>query len=336
MLQFDKNREFDVIVLGRITIDINPADFKKSFTENTHFQKFVGGSAANTAVGLAKMGLNVGFIGCVSNDSLGDYVLGYMKQNRVDTSNICRSKNGEMLGLAFSEILNGKTNLMMYRDENVADLQLTTADVNESYIASSKCIIISGTALSASPSREAALKAIMLAKKHGTRIVFDIDYRPQVWKNTDEISVYYTLAAQNAELIMGSREEFDLTDSLTTSAGTDEQTSQRWFAENAEILVIKHGSEGSNIFVNGGKKYKVLPFKINFLKATGGGDAYASAFVSALIKGLPIEECAERGTASASIAVASTNCSDSLPTEEQLLTFIKEKRAEGQQVISEM
>lgn len=337
MLKFEENRALDVIVLGRIALDINPVDFGKSFAENTHFQKFVGGSAANTSVGLAKMGCKVGFIGCVSNDSLGDFAVGFLEQYGVDTSRVTRCKNGAMLGLAFSEILSdGRTNLMMYRDENVADLQLTAADVDEAYIASAKCIIISGTALSASPSREAALKAILLAKKHNTRVIFDIDYRPQVWKNKDEISVYYTMAARESDLIMGSREEFDLTDSIVASEDSDEATAKRWFAQGVKILIIKHGGEGSYIFCRDGKTYKVLPYKVKLMKATGGGDAYSSAFVSALLKGKTIEECADRGTASASIAVSSNNCSEALPDEERLLAFIAERKAEGQQAIFEV
>ena len=337
MPNFEKNRALDVIVFGRIAIDINPEDFGKSFIENKNFNKYVGGSAANTAIGIAKMGCKAGFIGCVSNDSLGDFALDYMKKQGVDVSHVTRAKHGEMIGLAFSEILpNGKTNLMMYRDEHVADLQVEPDDVCEEYIASAKCIIVSGTALSASPSREAVLKAVMLANKHNTKVIFDIDYRPQVWKSKNEISLYYTLVAKESEIIMGSREEFDLTDAIISEGDTDEITAKRRFAEKAKILIIKHGAEGSNVFCNNGEKYKVLPFKINFLKATGGGDAYASAFVSALIKGKSVPECAERGTASASLAVAATNCSEALSTEAQLVEFIDKRHAEGEQVIFKM
>ena len=59
----------------------------------------------------------------------------------------------------------------------IADLQLCPADIDEEYIRNAKAILISGTALAASPSREAALKAVMIAKRVGTRVIFDIDYR---------------------------------------------------------------------------------------------------------------------------------------------------------------
>ena len=51
----------------------------------------------------------------------------------------------------------------------------------------------------------------MLAKKNDTKIIFDIDYREYNWKSEDEISIYYSMVAREADIIMGSREEFDLT-----------------------------------------------------------------------------------------------------------------------------
>jgi len=101
----------------------------------------------------------------------------------------------------------------MYRNK-IADLQLHVDDIDEEYIREAKALLISGTALAESPSREAALKAVMLAKKNDTKIIFDIDYREYNWKNTDEIAIYYSIVAKEADIIMGSREEFDLTEKL--------------------------------------------------------------------------------------------------------------------------
>ena len=46
------------------------------------------------------------------------------------------------------------------------------------------------------------------------RSFFDIDYREYNWKSEDEISIYYSMVAREADIIMGSREEFDLTEKL--------------------------------------------------------------------------------------------------------------------------
>lgn len=329
MLSFPENKKFDAILLGRVALDINPADFSKTFAENATFNKFVGGSPANTAVGMAKMGKKVGIISCVSDDSLGEYCTQYMKDNNVDTEGISVAKNGETLGLSFVEIKDGATNLMMYRSGAVADLALSPDSISEEYIASAKLLLISGTALAASPSREAAIKAMLLAQKNDIPVVFDIDYRPQTWKSRDEIAVYYTTAARYAKIILGSREEFDLMDSIVLPDATDEETAKMWFSYGAEILVIKHGKEGSAAYLADGSAYTVKPFPIQFLKATGGGDAYSSAFLSALLSGMPIDKCLERGTASASLAVAATNCSDALPTDAVLTAFIDEAHKNG-------
>lgn len=213
-ITFDQTKEYDMILLGRVAIDFNPVDFNRPLEESGNFNKYLGGSPANIAVGLARLGKKVGFFAKVSDDQFGDYVTHYFEKEGIDTSHITRCKNGEKLGLTFTEILSPtESRILMYRD-GVADLALSPEDIDEEYIRKAKALLISGTALSASPSREAALKAVMLAKKNGVAVIFDIDYRAYTWKNMDEISIYYSLVAKESDLILGSREEFDLTERL--------------------------------------------------------------------------------------------------------------------------
>lgn len=213
----------------------------------------------------------------------------------------------------------------MYRD-NAADFCLAPEDIDEEYIASAKAIVISGTALAKSPSREACLKAIMLAKKNNVRIVFDIDYREYTWKSKDEIAVYYSLAAQNADIIMGSREEFDLTEGIVGIKSSDKESAEYWQSFGATICVIKHGKEGSTAYTNDGKFYNIKPFPANLLKGFGGGDGYGSAFLYSLLQGKDIIDCLEFGSASASILVSAHSCSDAMPSALQVETFIRESK----------
>ena len=335
-MQFPENRKLDCIPVGRLAIDLNTPTMKESFAESPSVGRYVGGSPANTAVGMAKLGCKVGFIGKISSDSLGDFALSYFENLGIDTSNIFRAPKEVPIGLAFTETKNGKTNLMMYRHEGVADLLLECSEINEDYIASSRSIIISGTALSASPSRDACFKALELAKKHGLFIVFDIDYRGQVWKNMDEISVYYTLAAKYANLIIGSYEEFSLTNHIIADEMSDEQIADYWFNENAQIVIIKHGADGSMAYVKDGRKYQVNIAKVNAVKSTGGGDAYSSAFLSSLLQGRPIKECLELATVSASLAVAQPCCSDAMVGLEELQSSLKKAKEENGELVFEL
>ncbi len=331
-IEFDETRPLDLILLGRVAIDFNPVyndQVKEEFKplKNVHiFEKFLGGSPANIAVGVTRHGLKAGFIGKVSDDQFGDFVTEYFDNEGIDTSHITRCTHGEKLGLTFTEMLSSKeSKILMYRN-CIADLQLSVDDVDEEYIKSAKAILISGTALAQSPSREAAIKAVMLAKKNNTRVIFDIDYREYNWNNKDEISVYYSIIAKEADIIMGSREEFDLTESLIQPGRTDEESAKAWQNYNAKIVVIKHGMKGSTAYTCDGEKFSIKPFPVEARKGFGGGDGYGSGFLFGLYQGWEIIDCLEFGSAEASMMVRSNNCSDDLPGTEAVKAFIKEEK----------
>ena len=333
-VEFDMSKPLDFIPIGRIAIDFNPTDMYMPLSESSNFNKYVGGSPANIAVGLARLGCKVGFCGCVSNDQFGDFVVNYFEKEGIDTSHVTRAKNGECIGLTFTEILSKeKSSILMYRD-NVADFCMTPEDIDEKYIASAKAIVISGTALAQSPSREACLKAMMLAKKNNVRIVFDIDYREYNWKNADEISIYYSIVAKEADIIMGSREEFDLTEKLIKEGMTDEESAAYWQAKNAKIVVIKHGMKGSTAYTVDGQKFSIKPFPVEARKGFGGGDGYGSGFLYGLYQGWEIIDCLEFGSAEASMMVKSNNCSDSLPGPDEVHAFIKDEKEKFGEMIA--
>ena len=227
-ITFDQGKAYDLILLGRVAIDFNPVDLNRPLEESANFNKYLGGSPANIAVGMARLGKRVGFIGKVSDDQFGDYVTHYFQKEGIDTSHITRCRNGENLGLTFTEIISPQeSRILMYRD-GVADLMLEPEDVEEAYIRKAKALLISGTALAASPSREAALKAVILAGKNGIPVIFDIDYRAYTWKSQDEISIYYSLVAGQSDIILGSREEFDLTERMLGLDGEDSGSARYW------------------------------------------------------------------------------------------------------------
>ena len=323
---FENKKKLDLIAVGRIAIDFNPLDYFKPLSESKEYRKYLGGSPANVAVGLARLGKKVGFIGKVSDDQFGDYVTKFFVDEGIDVSHVTRAKNGEKLGLTFTEILSHtESSILMYRD-GIADLMLSPDDVDEEYVASAKALLISGTALAQSPSREACLKAMQLAEKNNTRIIFDIDYRPYNWKSKDEIAVYYTAVAEHADIIMGSREEYDLTQAIFAPQMNDEETAGYWFSKRAKIVIIKHGKKGSTAHTFDGQKYNIKPFPVTAFKSFGGGDGYGSAFLYGLFDGKEIMDCLELGSASASMLVAAHGCSEFMPTVKELEKFIADEK----------
>ena len=333
-IEFDNNKEFDLILLGRVAVDLNPVDYYCPLNESTTFKRYLGGSPANIAVGLARLGKKCGFFARVSDDQLGTFVTDYFDNEGIDTSHIKRCQNGEKIGLTFTEIKSEtESSIVMYRNE-AADLKLDVADIDEDYINRAKAILISGTALAESPSREAALKAVALAKKNGLPIIFDIDYRAYNWKNADEIAIYYSSVAREADIILGSREEYDLTEKFIKAGMTDKETAAYWHSQNAKIVIIKHGKEGSTAYTNDGESYSIKPFPVKLLKSFGGGDGYASAFLYGIFEGWEIMDALEFGSASAAMLVASHACSQDMPSVDAVKEFIKKEKEEYGEMIA--
>ena len=330
-----EGKPLDIIPTGRIAIDFNPTDMNRPLSKSEHFNKYLGGSPANIAVGMARLGRKVGFLARVSDDAFGDFVTDFFRNEGIDISHVRRCEHGEKLGLTFTEILSPtQSSILMYR-EGVADLMLHPDDVDEAYVAGSRCLLISGTSLCTSPTREAALKALAFALKNGVTVVFDADYRAYTWKNLDEIAVYCSLVAEKADIVLGSREEFDLMERLTGLPGTDEASADYWLARRPRLLVIKHGKEGSRAYT-GEEAWLVKPFPVAAMKGFGGGDGYASALLSGLMTGRPLEEALEMGSASAAMLVASHACSRDMPTETQLQDFIAREKAEYGAMVSRL
>ena len=322
-----EGKPLDIIPVGRIAIDFNPTDMNRPLSESEHFNKYLGGSPANIAVGMARLGRKVGFLARVSDDQFGDFVTGFFQKEGIDISHVRRCENGEKLGLTFTEILSPtQSSILMYR-EGVADLMLHPGDVDESYVASARCLLISGTSLCTSPTREAALKALSYAVKNQVTVVFDADYRAYTWKNKDEIALYCSLVAEKADIILGSREEFDLMERLTGLPGTDEASAAFWLAGKPKLLVIKHGKEGSRAYT-ADESWLIKPFPVAALKGFGGGDGYASALLNGLMTGHSLEESLEMGSASAAMLVASHACSRDMPGMDPLMEFIRREKAQ--------
>ncbi|AMX83464.1 5-dehydro-2-deoxygluconokinase [Geobacillus subterraneus] len=325
-LPFDQQKPFDFIAVGRLCIDLNANEIHRPMEETVTFTKYVGGSPANIAIGMARLGMKTGFIGRVADDQMGRFIVRYLKNNGIDTSHVITDKSGSVTGLAFTEIKSPTDcSILMYRD-NVADLKLEPNDIDEDYIRRAKCLLISGTALAKSPSREAVFLALDYARRHGTVVVFDLDYRPYTWQSKEETAIYYNLAAEKCDVIIGTREEFDMMERFDGQRRDDEQTARKWFDYNAKIVVIKHGKDGSIAYTKTGETFVGTIFPANIVKTFGAGDSYAAGFIYGLMNDWPIPKAMEYGAAAASIVISSHSCSDAMPTLAQIEQFIEQHR----------
>jgi 5-dehydro-2-deoxygluconokinase len=323
-LMFQNNRKLDVIAIGRIGVDFNPNELNRPLEETISFTRTVGGSPANIAVATSRYGMNTGFIGKIADDAFGRYITNYFNENRIDINGLTVDKNDNKTGLAFVEIKStSESNVIMYRSDAV-DLKLEMEDISEEYIKNAKALVISGTALAESPSREAVFIALKYARKHNTVTFFDVDYRPYTWNSMDETSLYCSMAAELCDVIIGTREEFDVLEGIDLSGNKDDQVSAKfWLGHNAKLVIVKRGKDGSTAYLKDGTVEVGAVFPVTPLKTQGAGDSFAGGVISSLIKGKDVVAAMRYGAGAAAIVVQENSCSEAMPTEAQITEFIK-------------
>lgn len=315
-------RPLDVICLGRAGVDLYANERDTDFVEVSGFRKYVGGSSANIAVALARLGSNVGLISSVSDDMLGDYVRHYLAENGVDLTGVQTAPQGSRTSLAITELKADDCGVVIYRN-NAADLALSPKEIDPVYIASAAILLVTGTALAQSPSREATLLAIDAARKAGTCVVFDIDYRAYSWNSLEEAADVLCRAAAKSDVVIGNREEFDVLEhAFEQASGSDDATAQRFLVGHTQVLVLKAGGLGSKTYTADGDCITQPIFPVDVVKPFGAGDSFAGSVLYSLVKQLPLETGLRMGAAAASINVSSDNCTEAMPTLQQIEEFI--------------
>lgn len=323
-LNFDRSKRGDVIAFGRATIDLYANEMGPMEDADT-FRKYVGGSPANTAVAMAKLGLKVGYIGNVSDDPFGRYILCYLEEQSVDISHIETDRTGAKSGVTMGEIKSpSECSFFMYRD-GCADLNISCSQLDEAYIKDYKLLLISGTSLSHSPAREAVFLAMEYARRNGVQIAFDLDYRENTWNTPEEAATYYGLAAEKSDMVLGTREEFNVMERLLMPGNMDDRKSaERLLKAGVAVVSIKKGKQGSIVYTKNGAVYQGGIYESQVLKTFGAGDAYSGAFNYSLISGKPMEEALRYAAAGAAITISGHSCSDAMPELSVIEQFMAE------------
>lgn len=298
------------LVLGRAGLDLY-ADPPGTRTEDAlMFSAALGGSAANIAAGIARLGGHADLVSMVSNDAVGRYTTNELKKYGVGTQHVTSVAGEARNSLAVVETRRENCQSVIYRN-GAADFQLTTNHVKNIPYTDYNSLIITGTALAVEPSRGAAFKAIELASNAGLQIIFDVDYRPYSWANPDDARETCLRAAKLSTIVIGNDDEFSV-----MGGGLDLAKSLK-----AEVVIYKMGEKGSVTFANG-ESFQTGIFKVQVLKPTGAGDSFMAAFVISLAQGMDVKSSVHRGSAAAAIVVTRIGCAPAMPTQDELSNFM--------------
>ena len=310
-------RPLDVLCLGRAGVDLYAAQKNTPLEAVTQFNKSVGGSPANIATAVARLGGNSGVISVVANDGLGRSVVQFLQRNGVKTDGIKTSQDRALTSLALTEMQPTDCQVVIYR-QNAADLQLSPSDIDPAYVASSKVLLLTGTAFSAEPSRAACFHAMACARAAGTLVVLDLDYRPYGWRGEDEAAATLVEASLQCDLLIGNLEEF----AILLKGLPPETGAQNLLTPSLQTVIVKNGAQGCQVFTYEGQVYRQGIFRVAAQKPMGSGDAFAGAVLWALCQGHEWPQALAYGAAAAAINVSRDTCADAMPSLAELSDFM--------------
>jgi 5-dehydro-2-deoxygluconokinase len=343
-------RRLDVITIGRCSVDLYGQQIGSRLEDIQSFAKSIGGCPANIAIGSARLGLKAGIVTRGGDEQMGRFVREQMAREGVALDGIITDPH-RLTALVLLAVENERTFPLLFYRENCADMALAEAEIDPSFIASAKAVLVTGTHFSQDHTRAAQIKAMAIARENGTKVVFDIDYRPNLWGlaglsageeryiRSERVSGELQGILPQCDLIVGTEEEIHI------AAGEEDTLAALRAIRtiSGATIVLKRGPMGCVVYAD------AIPsrledgivgrgFPIEVYNVLGAGDAFLAGFLRGWLKGETFETAATWANACGAIAVSRLLCSPEYATFPELQHFLnhgsKERALRKDQALS--
>ena len=323
---FAADRRLDVVCLGRFGVDFYAQQIGSRLEDVASFSKYLGGSSANTAFGCARLGLKAGLVSRIGDDQNGRFLVETIAREGCDVSHVsvdpARLTAAVVLGIKDKD-----TFPLLFLRENCADMAITEDDIEESYIAQSRALLITGTHFSTDYINRISNLALDRARRNNVRTVLDIDYRPVLWGLTrrgdgetrfipsDGVTAHLQRILPRIDLVIGTIEEFNIaggsTDIMASLAAVR--------AITPATLVVKRGPMGCAVITGAvpaslDDAFNGEGVEVEVLNVLGAGDAFSAGFLSGWVRGEDYGQCARYANACGALVVSRHGCAPAMPT----------------------
>ncbi|MGI9898147.1 5-dehydro-2-deoxygluconokinase [Vibrio natriegens] len=327
-------KKLDVICMGRIAVDLYGQQIGARLEDMGSFNKYLGGSSGNVAYGTAVQGLKSSMLARVGDEHMGRFLREELERVGCDTSHLITDKE-RLTGLVILGIKDEDTFPLIFCRENCADMAISKDDFTEEYIASARCLAITGTHLSNPKTREAVLTALKYARRNGVKTALDIDYRPVLWGLTslgdgetryiasDKVTQELQEVLGLFDVIVGTEEEFHIcggTDNTIDALKAVRKVS------DAE-LVCKRGALGCSVYseevpndLDDG--LTIHGVRVDVLNVLGAGDAFMSGLLRGYLNDEGWEKACAYANACGALVVSRHGCAPAMPTKLELDNYI--------------
>ena len=328
------DRRFDVVVLGRLGVDLYAEQLGAPLEHATTFAKYLGGSSANIAVGCARLGLRTAMISRVGDDHMGRFLVETLTTEGCDVSHVSLDRE-RLTALVLLGIKDRDSFPHLFYRENCADMAIEERDVAEDFVASARALVITGTHFSTERTHRISTLALDRARRNGVRTVLDVDYRPVLWGvagpgagaqrfvASDRVTAHLQEILPRFDLVVGTEDEFHI------AGGSEDLLAslRRVRTLTPAVLVVKLGARGCAI-VEGPVPERLedaltlLGYPVKVMNLLGAGDAFAAGLVTRWLGGASWAEAGRAANACGALVVSRHACSASMPTPVELDYFL--------------
>ena len=317
----------DVVSFGEALIDLFGRPVGAALKDASSFIPAPGGAPANVAVALARLGVDVGFIGAVGNDPFGERLFDLMEAEGVDVTHLQKLSEAPTMIALVASASPLEQDFTIYRG---ADTRLEAEKLDRAYIASTKAFIYGSVTLSGD-SREAALQAVRWANEEHVLVVYDANLRPALWRDLGAAREGILQGMQGVDVCKLNETEIELL------AGTgDLAAGSRWVLQQGpKLCLITLGSEGT-YFNNGHAQGQVAAFEVDAVDTTGCGDAFCAGLIAGLLESAEAPDTLGRpdlhhivrfANAVSAISATQTGAMAALPRRAEVDRFLKSEDA---------
>jgi 5-dehydro-2-deoxygluconokinase len=325
----------DVITIGRASVDLYGQQIGTRLEDVASFAKSVGGCPTNIAVGTARLGLKSALITRVGDEQMGRFIREQLAREGVETAGIVTDPE-RLTALVLLSVENDKSFPLIFYRDNCADSALDEGDIDEAFIRSARAVLVTGTHFARPKSNKAQRKAMRIAREAGAKVVFDIDYRPNLWGlaghdagdsryiASEAVSEKLRSVLPECDLIVGTEEE------VLIAAGTEDISSALKTIRSLSpaVIVLKRGPMGCIVYDG------AIPddledgivgqgFPIEVYNVLGAGDAFMSGFLRGWLRGESHQTSATWANACGAFAVSRLLCAPEIPTWDELQFFLE-------------
>ncbi|GIF69119.1 5-dehydro-2-deoxygluconokinase [Asanoa ishikariensis] len=309
--------QFDVVAVGRLGVDLYPEQIGVPLGAVRTFAKSLGGTAANVAVAAARHGRRVALVSGTGKDPFGDYLHDELRGYGVDDRWVATVPDLPT-PVTFCEIFPpDHFPIYFYRFPTAPDLCVAEEDLDLGALRAAGVLWLTGTGLSAEPSRAAHLAALR-ARDRAPLTILDLDYRAQFWPDEETAGSAYRQALPLVTVAVGNQEEC----AVATGERDPERAAAALLAMGVEIAVVKLGGDGV-LAVTATEAVRVPPVRVEVVNGLGAGDAFGGALCHGLLAGWPLARVLAFANAAGALVAGRLACAPDMPTSaevEELVT----------------